>query len=181
MLFYSVFLSPSFFFFLSLCPAAHSLCFALPNSSLNLSQTLFLSLALALALPLSSASAQAQSRTCTPTLIGSAQAQSMALSPVGLLGHELLGVLVNGKQRSWIGLLVPCCLGFVFGWLPWDSVAGFSPLSRPWLQTKWVVLGLDLPAWVWWLWVWVCRRGCGGYGWLSWLRRCEWVLGGCRG
>ncbi len=43
-----------FFFFplLSLCPAAHSLCSALPNSSLNLSQTLFLSIALAL--PLSS-------------------------------------------------------------------------------------------------------------------------------
>ena len=26
-------------------------------------------------------------------------------------------------------------------------------------------------------WVWVCRRGCGGYGWLPWLRRREWVLG----
>uniref|UniRef100_A0A2N9FQD3 Uncharacterized protein n=1 Tax=Fagus sylvatica TaxID=28930 RepID=A0A2N9FQD3_FAGSY len=41
--------------------------------------------------------------------------------------------------------------------------------------------GFGLPAWVWWLWVWVCRRGCGGYGWLPWLRRREWVLGGCRG
>ena len=71
-------------------------------------------------------------------------------------------------------------VGFVFGWLPWDSVAGFSPPSRSWLQTKWVVVGLGLPAWVWWLWVWVCQRGCGGYGWLSWLRRHEWVLGGCR-
>ena len=29
-------------------------------------------------------------------------------------------------------------------------------------------------------WVWVCQRGCGGYGWLPWLRRREWVLGGCR-
>jgi hypothetical protein len=28
---------------------------------------------------------------------------------------------------------------------------------------------------------WVCRRECGGYGWLSWLRRREWVLGSCRG
>ena len=25
-------------------------------------------------------------------------------------------------------------------------------------------------------WVWVCRRGCGGYGGLPWLRRCEWVV-----
>ena len=39
-----------FFHFLSLCPTTHSLCSALPNSSLNLSQTLFLSLALALTL-----------------------------------------------------------------------------------------------------------------------------------
>ena len=57
-------------------------------------------------------------------------------------------------------------MGFVFGWLPWDSVADFSPLSRQWLHTKcgfgfgfadvdMVVmgLGLGLPAWVWGLWV----------------------------
>ena len=57
-------------------------------------------------------------------------------------------------------------MGFVFGWLPWDSVADFSLHSRPWLQTKcgfgfgfadvdMVVmgLGLGLPAWVWVLWV----------------------------
>jgi hypothetical protein len=25
-------------------------------------------------------------------------------------------------------------------------------------------------------WVWVCRHGCGGYGWLPWLRRREWVV-----
>ena len=37
-----------------------------------------------------------------------------------------------------------------------------------------VVVGLGLR-------VWVCQRGCRGYGWLSWLRRREWVLGGCRG
>ena len=24
--------------------------------------------------------------------------------------------------------------------------------------------------------VWVCQRGCGGYGWLPWLRRGEWVV-----
>ena len=30
-------------------------------------------------------------------------------------------------------------------------------------------------------WVWVCQHGCGGYEWLPWLRRREWVLGGCRG
>ena len=57
-------------------------------------------------------------------------------------------------------------MGFVFGWLPWDSVADFSPHSRPWLQTKCgfgfgfagvgmmvVGLGLGLSAWVWGLWV----------------------------
>ena len=43
-------------------------------------------------------------------------------------------------------------MGFVFGWLPWDLVADFSPPSRPWLQTKWVVVGLGLPVWVWGLW-----------------------------
>ena len=37
--------------------------------------------------------------------------------------------------------------------------------------------GFGLLAWVWWLWVWVCRCGCEGYGWLLWLRKCEWVLG----
>ena len=57
-------------------------------------------------------------------------------------------------------------MGFVFGWLPWDSVVDFSPPSRSWLQTKcgfgfgfgfagvgMVVVGLGLPAWVWGLWV----------------------------
>ena len=30
--------------------------------------------------------------------------------------------------------------------------------------------------------VWVCQRGCGGYGWLPWLRRGEWVVDlGCAG
>ena len=74
-------------------------------------------------------------------------------------------------------------MGFVFGFAGGDGVSrsDFSPPSWPWLQTKWVVVGLGLPAWVWWLWVWVwvCPRGCGGYGWLPWLRRREWVLGGC--
>jgi hypothetical protein len=66
-------------------------------------------------------------------------------------------------------------MGFVFGFAGNDGVSksDFSPPSRPWLQTKWVVVGLGLPAWVWWLWIWVCRRGCGGYGRL--------LLIGCRG
>ena len=46
-------------------------------------------------------------------------------------------------------------VGFVFGWLPWDLVADFSPPSQPWLQTKWVVVGLGLPAWVWVWGLWV--------------------------
>ena len=52
----------------------------------------------------------------------------------------------------------------------WVSRSDFSPPSRPWLQTKWVVVGLGLLAWVWWLCVWVCWRGCGGYGRLLLLR-----------
>ena len=60
-------------------------------------------------------------------------------------------------------------MGFVFGWLSWDSMADFSPPSRPWLQTKYgfgfgfagmgiVVVGLGLLAWVWGLWVVVTDR-----------------------
>ena len=45
-------------------------------------------------------------------------------------------------------------MGFVFGFVGGDGVSGsdFSLPSRPWLQTKWVVVGLGLPAWVWGLW-----------------------------
>ena len=45
-------------------------------------------------------------------------------------------------------------MGFVFGFAGGDGVSGsdFSPPSRSWLQTKWVVVGLGLPAWVWGLW-----------------------------
>ena len=71
-------------------------------------------------------------------------------------------------------------MGFVIGWLPQDLVVDFSPPSQSWLQTKWVVVGLGLLAWVWWLWVWVFRRECGGYGWLLligllrlWLISCD--------
>jgi hypothetical protein len=66
-------------------------------------------------------------------------------------------------------------MGILFGFAGGDGVSrfDFSLPSRLWLQTKWVVVGLGLPAWVWWLWVWVCRRGCGGYGRL--------LLIGCRG
>ena len=53
-------------------------------------------------------------------------------------------------------------IGFVFGFAGGDGVSGsdFSPPSQLWFQTKWVVVGLDLLAWVWWLglglpaWVW---------------------------
>uniref|UniRef100_A0A2N9HEA1 Transmembrane protein n=1 Tax=Fagus sylvatica TaxID=28930 RepID=A0A2N9HEA1_FAGSY len=87
------------------------------------------------------------------------------------------GSVGDGGSRRWWGfcLGLPAVMGFVFGFAGSDGVSGFdfSPSSRPWLQTKWVVVGLGLPAWVWWLWVWVCRRGCGGYGRL--------LLIGCRG
>jgi hypothetical protein len=31
----------------------------------------------------------------------------------------------------------------------WWFVFGFAGRFDPWLQTKWVVVGLGLPAWVW--------------------------------
>jgi hypothetical protein len=64
-----------------------------------------------------------------------------------------------------------------------DGVSGsdFSPPSRPWLQTKWVVVGLGLPTWVWWLWVWVCPRGCGSYGQLLLISLLRLWLIDCRG
>ena len=45
-------------------------------------------------------------------------------------------------------------MGFVFGFAGGDGVSesDFSPSSRLWLQTKWVVVGLGLPAWGWGLW-----------------------------
>jgi hypothetical protein len=179
MLFYSVFLSPLFFFFffsfLSLCPTAHSLCSALPNSSLNLSQTLFLSLALAL--PLSSASAQAQSRTCTPTLIGSAQAQSMALSPSWVAGPWVVGrprqwqtkelnrlVVVRVESACWYLVAWDLCLGGCHGirWL----------VSLPLLGRGCRQNGL------WWVWIyWHGYGGCGfGFAGVG-----VGVMGGCRG
>ena len=75
-------------------------------------------------------------------------------------------------------------MGFVFGFADSDGVSrsDFSLPSRPWLQTKWVVMDLGLPAWVWWLWVWVCQRGCGcgcgGYGWLLLIGLLKlWLIG----
>ncbi len=87
--------------------------------------------------------------------------------------QEHIAATCNGESLKPQGPLRSSCppIGFAGG----DGVSGFdfSLPSRPWLQTKWVVVGLGLPAWVWWLWVWVCRRGCGGYGRL--------LLIGCRG
>ncbi len=92
----SLFSSSFFFPFLSLCPAAHSLYSALPNSSLNLSQTLFLSLALALPLLSASGQAQAQSRTRTPTLIGIISSGSVNDS----LSGWIAGPWVVGRPRQ---------------------------------------------------------------------------------
>ena len=57
---------------------------------------------------------------------------------------------------------------FVFRWLPWDSVAGFSPPSQSWLQTKWVVVGLGLQR----------ENGGCGFGFAS---VGVGVMGGCHG
>ena len=150
MLFYSVFLSPfsSFFFFplLSLCPATHSLCSALPNSSLNLSLSL--------------------THTRTPMSIG--------IDSCLVLHSLLLSLLVsvNGSLSGWVAR--PCVSVAMVDWA-WICGFGMGFVVLDWAQWLWVIdwsfgggygiVVMGLLAWVCGGWVdhWWLRAMCGGW------------------
>ena len=93
----------------------------------------------------------------------------------GSVGDGLIvvsGSVGDGDARRWWDL----CLGGCHG-IRW--LISFPLLGCGCRQN--VGLGLGLPAWVWRLWVWVCRRGCGGYGWLLLIGLLRLWLIGCRG